>query len=192
MNFRFLLGSFLRFDKYYSHPLNKLSYFCEKIRDVDIKAAVEKLKTEGKILIKEGHGTILELASLEKWDPNSETNVKTAVFLLFDVFQIRSISEQFSDVSLDVIEFASKPTVYHTIKGRFLKNGPVVDGEIKFSVIKKDFWNKLLFTYGNIVVLNYPKGVEADFETEEYFPLLSAGTKEMFLSPDGDIKIIRG
>lgn len=159
---------------------------------MDIKAAVDKLKTEGKIRIKEGHGTVLDLVSLEKWEPDTEAETGSAVFLLFDVFQIRSISEQFSDVSLDVIEFASKPTIYHTIKGRFLKNGPVVNGEIKFSVIKKDYWNRLLFTFGNILVLTYPKADEADFETEEYFPLLSAGTKEMFLSPDGDIKIIRG
>ncbi len=159
---------------------------------MDIKAAVDKLKIDGKLKVKEGHGTVLEFVSLEKWTSESDSEVKSAVFLLFDVFQIRSISEQFSDVSLDVIEFATKPTIYHTIKGRFLRNGPVVDDEIKFSVIKKDFWNKLLFTFGQILILNYPKSGAFDFETDEYFPLLSAGTKEMFLSPDGDIKIIRG
>lgn len=157
---------------------------------MEIKDIINTIKEKGRIKIKEGHGNVLEFIALDKW--NQESNSQDDLFLIFDVFQLRSISEQFADVSLDIIEFATKPTIYHTIKGRFLQNGPVKDGKIKFSLIKKDFWNKVLFTYGQVLILSYSKGDEFDFETKDFFPLLSAGTKEMFLSPEGDIKILKG
>jgi hypothetical protein len=157
---------------------------------VEIRDLVEIVKSKGRVRIREGSGKILEFIALDNWsEANDDQN---GIFLIFDVFQLRSISEQFADVSLDIIEYATKPTIYHTIKGRFLKNGPVKDGQIKFSLIKKDFWNKLLFSYTQVLILQYVSEGEVDFETADYFPLLSAGTKEMFLSPDGDIKIFKG
>lgn len=157
---------------------------------MEIKDIISIIKEKGRVKVKEGHGNILEFIALEKWDQVSDS--QEGLFLIFDVFQLRSISEQFSDVSLDIIEFATKPTIYHTIKGRFLRNGPVQQDQIKFSLIKKDFWNKLLFTYGQVLIFNKSDGEDFDFETNDFFPLLSAGTKEMFLSPEGDIKILKG
>lgn len=157
---------------------------------MEIKDIINILKEQGRIKVKEGHGKVLEFVTLERW--NKDKDDQEGVFLIFDVFQLRSISEQFADVSLDIIEFATKPTVYHTIKGRFLRNGPVQEDKIKFSLIKKDFWNKILFSYGQVLILNYLEDQDVDFETKDFFPLLSAGTKEMFLSPDGDIKILKG
>jgi hypothetical protein len=76
--------------------------------------------------------------------------------------------------------------------GKFLKTGPVKHGILKFAVIKKDFWNKFLFAYSQPIILQYSETPGFDYETHEYFPLLSAGTKEMFLSSDGDVKILNG
>lgn len=157
---------------------------------MEIKEAVSLLKKNGRIRIKEGHGSILELIEVDSWV--LESDGQDGIFLLFDIFQIRAIAEQFSDVSLDIIEFASKPTIYHTPVGKFLKTGPVKQGNVKFAVIKKDFWNKFLFAYSQPMILQYSETPEFDFETEEYFPLLSAGTKEMFLSSEGDVKILNG
>ena len=170
-------------------PLDILTYFWKKI-SVEIKEATSLLKKKGRIRIKEGHGSILELVEVGSWVLESDD--LEGIFLFFDLFQIRTIAEQFSDVSLDIIEFASKPTIYHTPVNKFLKTGPVKHGNVKFAVIKKDFWNKFLFAYSQPLILQYSEAAEFDFETNEYFPLLSAGTKEIFLSSDGDVKILNG
>lgn len=156
---------------------------------MEIKDAVSALKGNGRIRIKDGQGTILELIEISNW--NAAIDDREGIFLFFDLFQIRSVAEPFSDVSLDIIEFASKPTIYHTLVNRVLKTGPIREKELKFAVIRKDFWNRLLFAYSQPLILQYSKSEQFDFETKEYFPLLSAGTKEIFLSPEGDIRILK-
>lgn len=156
---------------------------------MEIKDAVSALKENGRIRIKDGQGTILELIEIPKWDV-AKDDVE-GIFLFFDLFQIRSVAEPFSDVSLDIIEFASKPTVYHTPVNRVLKSGPIKEKQVKFAIIRKDFWNRLLFAYSQPLILQYGKSGNFDFETKEFFPLLSAGTKEIFLTPDGDIRILK-
>ncbi|WP_113922840.1 hypothetical protein [Cognataquiflexum aquatile] len=156
---------------------------------MEIKDAVNILKEKGRIKIKDGHGTVLELVAPQRWDAAKDD--QEGIFLFFDVFQIRNVAEQFSEVSLDIIEYATKPTIYHTPVNRILKNGPIIDGKVKFSVIRKEFWNKLIFAFSQPLILQFSKSKECDMVTEDFFPLLSAGTKEMFLSPDGDVKIIR-
>ena len=156
---------------------------------MEIKDAVNVLKEKGRIRIKDGHGTILELVAPKSWDAAKDD--KEGIFLFFYVIQIRNVAEQFSEVSLDIIDYATKPTIYHTPVNRILKNGPVLEGKVKFSVIRKEFWNKLLFAFSQPLILQFSKAKEWDMVTEDFFPLLSAGTKEMFLSPDGDVKIIR-
>lgn len=156
---------------------------------MEIKDAVNILKEKGRIRIKDGHGTVLELVAPQRWDAAKDD--QEGIFLFFDVFQIRNVAEQFSEVSLDIIEYATKPTIYHTPVNRILKNGPIIDGKVKFSVIRKEFWNKLIFAFSQPLILQFSKSKEWDMVTEDFFPLLSAGTKEMFLSPDGDVKIIR-
>ncbi|MCL6260573.1 hypothetical protein M3O96_15830 [Aquiflexum sp. TKW24L] len=156
---------------------------------MEIKDAVNILKEKGRIRIKDGHGTVLELVASQHWDAAKDD--QEGIFLFFDVFQIRNVAEQFSEVSLDIIEYATKPTIYHTPVNRILKNGPIIDGKVRFSVIRKEFWNKLLFAFSQPLILQFTKSKESEMVTEEFFPLLSAGTKEMFLSPEGDVKIIR-
>jgi hypothetical protein len=156
---------------------------------MEIKDAVKILKEKGRIKVKDGHGTILELVAPQSWDAAKDD--QEGIFLFFEVFQIRHVAEQFSEVSLDIIEYATKPTIYHTPVNRILKNGPMLEGKVKFAVIRKDFWNRFLFAFSQPLILQFSKSKDWDMATEEFFPLLSAGTKEMFLSPDGDVKIIR-
>jgi hypothetical protein len=156
---------------------------------VESKEIVKSLKEKGRVRIKEGNGRVIEFIVPGSWDENLDS--KAGVFLLFDVFQIRSIAEQFSEVSLDIVEFGTKPTIYHTTAGRMLRQGPKDKGIVKFALIRKDDWNKLLFAFGQPLILQYPKSEDANFSTDVFFPLLSSGLKEMYLSPEGDVKIIK-
>ena len=113
------------------------------------------------------------------------------VVLLFDMFQIRSVCMPFSEVSLDIVEFGSKPTIFHSPVSSVIKSGPIKDGNIQFSLIREPNWSKLLFQISQPVLARIDsKEEQADFQTELYFPLLGPNTKEMFLGPEGDVKII--
>lgn len=153
-------------------------------------AVAKHIKTNGRVSIREGNGKTLELIIPTRW--NEENDSSIGIFLFFDLFQIRSVTEQFSEVSLDIVEYATKATIYHSPVNRVLQNGPKVDGNVKFAMIRNDFWNKLLFALGQPVIYQEKEGIAADFETKERFPLYGPDVKEMFLSPDGDVKIIKG
>ncbi|HSF52687.1 MAG TPA: hypothetical protein VLA71_02990 [Algoriphagus sp.] len=155
---------------------------------MDQQAIVKTFRDRGEVTIKEGNGKTLTLLKSEKWNPELGMDW---TYLLFDLFQIRSVCEPFSEVSLDIVEFGSKPTIFHSPVNAVIKTGPIQDGTICFSLIREPNWNKLLFQISQPVLAKIDsKSVEADFQTELFFPLLGPNTKEMFLGPDGDVKII--
>ena len=156
---------------------------------MEINSVTKKLRDGGKVVIKEGNNLLFELIVPSKWEVQKDSS--DGVFLLYDTFQIRTLSNQFSEVSLDVVEYANKPTIYHTPVNRFYKDGPIHEGLVKFSMVKHPFWNSLLYTFGQPLVFQQIKEQLFDFETREYFPLLTTGVKEIYLSPEGDIKILK-
>lgn len=138
--------------------------------------------------IKEGNAKVLRLMKSELWEPQMGSDW---VYLLFDLFQIRSVCMPFSEVSLDIVDFGSKPTIFLSPVSPVIKSGPIQDGNIRFSLIRDSNWNKLLFQISQPVLARVdPNLSQADFQTDLYFPLLGPSTKEMFLGPDGDVKII--
>ncbi|MCH7401785.1 hypothetical protein ACFOUP_00700 [Belliella kenyensis] len=153
-------------------------------------AVAKLLKSKGQVIIKEGNGRMIQLTLPSNWKTNE--NEEMAVFLLFDLFQIRSLTEQFSEVSLDIVDFATKATIYQSPVNRVLNQGPVKEGKVKFSLIRNAFWNNILFAISQPVVFLEVKSGNFDFETKERFPLFGPDVKEIFLSPDGDVKIIKG
>lgn len=157
---------------------------------MEVKEIVTVLKQKGRVCIREANGKVVELIAPSAWD--ASTDDMQGIFLLFEVFQIRTIAEQFSEVSLDVVEYATKPTVYHTVASRISQLGPRQGNQVKFALIRSDFWNKLLFGFGQPLIVQYVFAKTADFEVSTFFPLLSPNAKELYLGPDGDIKIIRG
>lgn len=156
---------------------------------MDHAQLLSAFREKGILHLKEGNGKVVTLMKPELW--NSEMG-EDWTFLLFDLFQIRSLCEPFSEVSLDVIEYANKPTVYHSPANRIIKKGPIIKGILKFSLIMEPTWNKLLFQISQPVIVKIDSKEETSFQTPLLFPLLSPSTKEMFLGPEGDVKIIRG
>lgn len=146
-------------------------------------------REKGILHLKEGNGKVVTFMKPELWKAEMGEDW---TFLLFDLFQIRTICEPFSEVSLDIVEYANKPTVYHSPANRILKNGPIQDGELRFSLILEPNWNKLLFQISQPVLVKLDTKEETSHQTTILFPLLSPSTKEMFLGPEGDVKIIKG
>ncbi|MEX2594389.1 MAG: hypothetical protein WD426_16585 [Anditalea sp.] len=158
---------------------------------MEINKIVQTLRKEGRIYIKEGQGKIIELIVPERWKAHLDR--QDGVFLIFDLFQIRNIALPFSEVSLDIVELASKPIIYHTTANEALKNAPVSDHVVRFSLIKEGFWNQLLFNYGRPLIYQVPdlQG-EVENTVNKKFPLMAGGVKEMFLGPEGEVKILNG
>ena len=147
------------------------------------------LKEQGIVYIKEGSGKIF---SLRKGSLAEKEILEKGIYLLFDLFQIRTLCVSFSEVSLDIVEFASKPTIYESPANPLLPKGAVVNGLVRFSLIREPNWNKLLFQIAQPVIFNEETGVEAAVQTSLLFPLFHAGTKELFLGPEGEVKIKKG
>lgn len=149
----------------------------------------KSFRESGKLVIKEGNGLNLTILKPEQWNMDMGSDW---THLLFDLFQIRSICEPYSEVSLDIVEFASKPTIYQSPVNKLYNNGPINNGLVRFSVIRDPEWNKLLFQISQPVIVGIGKDANADFTTEKKFPLLAPSTKELFLGPEGEVKIIKG
>ncbi|REG91030.1 hypothetical protein [Algoriphagus antarcticus] len=156
---------------------------------MDHAQLLSAFREKGILHLKEGNGKVITFMKTELWKPEMGEDW---TFLLFDLFQIRTICEPFSEVSLDIVEYANKPTVYHSPANRIIKNGPIVDGVLKFSLILEPNWNKLLFQISQPVVVKIDTNETTSHQTPILFPLLSPSTKEMFLGPDGDVKILKG
>ncbi|UZD22443.1 hypothetical protein PBT90_03240 [Algoriphagus halophytocola] len=149
---------------------------------------VTAFRNEGVLHLKEGNGKVLTLLRPDLWNPELGEDW---VYLLFDLFQIRTICEAFSEVSLDIVEFGSKPTIYHSDPNRIIADGPRVNGNLKFSLIREPNWNKLLFQISQPVLVKMDTKEKTDFQTSLVFPLLSPATKELYLGPEGEVKIIK-
>ncbi len=150
---------------------------------------VQEIKQKGVSRITEGNGNTMTLMTPEFWQPEFGNDW---IYLVFDLFQLRSICGQFSEVSLDVVEFASKPTIYHSPASKRSENGPMEDGVLKFSLIREPNWNKLLFQINALVLVNMESQEVSTNSTDLLFPLYGSGTKEIYLSAAGDIKILKG
>jgi hypothetical protein len=154
---------------------------------LELSDFAKKLRTEGVLHLKEGNGKGLTFIKPENW---KQEMGEDWIFLLFDLFQIRTICEPFSEVSLDIVEYADKPTIYHSVPNRILKSFPANQGQLKFSLIKEPNWNKFLFQLSQPILVKLDTLEKADQETKLLFPLFSPNTKEMMLGPEGDVKIM--
>lgn len=152
---------------------------------MEIKTIIKILNEEGRITLKDRDGFLFDLIAPQKWD--SEKDDAEGVFLLFDLFQIRSIAEQYSEVALDIVEFADKPVIFHTPAGRAFAGGPALDGNVRFLMIKKGYWNSLLFNYGKPLIFQKSAHSGTEYILNEVFPVAH---RSLYLGPEGDVKIL--
>ncbi|MBN3521828.1 hypothetical protein JYB62_17605 [Algoriphagus lutimaris] len=160
-----------------------------KKQTLDHSEYLKLFRKEGKLSIQDGNGNTITILSQDQWSPSMGNDW---VYLLFDLFQIRTICEPFSEVSLDIVEFASKPTIYHSKPNRILKEGPRGNELIQFSLIREPNWNKLLFQISQPVLVKLNSQEKPEVKTNIYFPLFSTSTKELYLGAEGDVKILKG
>jgi hypothetical protein len=156
---------------------------------LDHAAILSPLKEKGRVYLQDGSGHIF---CLRKGALAEKETLDKGIYLLFDLFQIRTLCVAFSEVSLDIVDFASKPTIYKSPANPLLPKGAVVNGLVRFSLIREPNWNKLLFQIAHPVLFTEEKDVIPEVQTNLLFPLFHTGTKELYLGPEGEVKISKG
>ena len=156
---------------------------------LDHAAILSPLKEKGRVYLQDGSGHIF---CLRKGALAEKETLDESIYLLFDLFQIRTLCVAFSEVSLDIVDFASKPTIYKSPANPLLPKGAVVNGLVRFSLIREPNWNKLLFQIAHPVLFTEEKDVKPEVQTNLLFPLFHTGTKELYLGPEGEVKISKG
>lgn len=155
---------------------------------LEVKNLINKLKENGSVFLRAGRGVPMKWTTLSSFDGGE---VKEGICLLFDLYQLRTIAPAFSDVSLDIIDWSEESVIFHTPVSPILKSGPISKGIIKFALIKEPFWNKMLFASGQILVCQELDQENDAWVLDEPFPLQEKNVKEMYLSADGQVKIIK-
>jgi hypothetical protein len=156
---------------------------------LDLLQLASEFKKSGNLTLEEGNGKIISFCNPEQWTPELG---KDWIYLIYELFQIRIICGTFSEVSLDVVEYASKPTIYHSIPNKLLKSNLIENGKVRFALIREPNWNKFLFQFSKPILVKLDSKEKPLFKVETPFPLYSPSVKELFLSADGDVKIIKG
>lgn len=155
---------------------------------MDHKALIKAFRDKGELTLNLSDNHSITLLQTNHWSLEKGSEW---MYLLFDTFQIRSIAPQPSEVGLDLIEFASKPTIYWSEPNFQSKKGPLKDGKISFSIIKEPSWNKLLFQISQPVLAKLDSGQKPDARLDMSFPLFYNGLKVIYLGENGDIKILK-
>ncbi|AWW31802.1 hypothetical protein DN752_17625 [Echinicola strongylocentroti] len=153
---------------------------------MEVKTIVDALREKGRVCVMESGGKPVEMIVPEFYNENDDP---AALFVLVDLFQVRGVAGQFSEIALDIIEFATKPTIYTSWASDLLENGPVHEGKVKFSILKKGSWNKIVFSFSKPLIFQEGKVQDAMGTIDEKFPLFHPGVKKLFLSADGEVKI---
>lgn len=169
--------------------LNILIIFVKNFIIVDHSLFIKQYRDQNQLHIREGNGKVISIYPLERWNSSMGENW---VILLFDLFQIRTVGGHFSEVALDIVDFASKPTIYRTEPNRLLPSGLADQKEIRFSLVREPNWKKLLFQISQPIIAQIGVETKADVETKLNFPLLGPNVKELYLGAEGDVKIIKG
>lgn len=111
------------------------------------------------------------------------------IYLLYEIFQLRSIALPFEEVALDLIEWTEKPVVFSTFPSKLLEDAINSDALIKFALIKEPYWKDFLYNSGQIVLCQHTDKGIPDFVTGKSFPWTTSSATEMFIGPDGEVKI---
>ncbi|WP_157972067.1 hypothetical protein [Pleomorphovibrio marinus] len=144
------------------------------------------LRKSKTLLVEDGGGQGLEMRLFS----NQELHpVGEGIYLLHEIYQLRSIALPFEEVALDIIEWTERPVVYSSYPSKMLEDAKNPDALIKFAFIKEQFWKDFLFSAGQIVLCQKKINTTPQFKTDQLFPWTTSKATEMFLGPDGEVKI---
>jgi len=122
-----------------------------------------------------------------QWKPGME-----GLFLIHEIYQLQSLVGNFSEVALDIVEYAADEVVFLSPPSSLFLNERKSEGLIKFALINSPQWKQLLHHIQEMVFLKWvdePKPSTISGVAD--FPL-NRKSRMMELHADGRVKIIKG
>nr|MBI1230826.1 hypothetical protein [Cytophagales bacterium] len=148
---------------------------------------INELKEKGSGFLQAGAGEPMKWTLLSTYRDQGDSGV----CLLYDLYQLRTIAPPFSDVSLDIVDWTEEPVIFHTPVSPLLVHGPISKGIIKFVLVKEAFWNRMLYSIGQILVTESGNEGQNGLQIDQNFPYQGKNVKEIYLTAEGHVKIIK-
>ncbi len=146
----------------------------------------KKLRENKSLLVQTGDNQLLQMKSFSYEVAGHQPE---GIYLLYEIFQLRSIALPFEEVALDLIEWTEKPVVFSTFPSNLLEDATNSDALIKFALIKEPYWRDFLFNSGQIVLCQSRKNGIPECTSNRPFPWTTPSAINMFIGPDGEVKI---
>lgn len=149
---------------------------------------IVKLKESGSVQLRVAGGSSLRIVKLSL---ASGVDLSRSLFLLHELFQLRSIAKPFSDVSLDIVEWSEEPVIFQTERNPMLNLDQFTGKNVRFALIKDAYWRYSLRAVGEIVLGLPGTPDEEVWDVVQPFSLFSGKTKEIYLSAEGVVKMLK-
>ena len=154
---------------------------------MDYKEISKEFAKSGQLNFQDTKGANFEWIKVTDWKPEME-----GVFLVHEIYQLKSLVGNFSDVALDIVEFAADKTIFQSPQPAWNINKGKSGGLIKFALVSSPFWKQVLNQVREIVFLRWQNEVlPSTIKGLQAFPF-NRESKVMQLHEDGRVKIING
>ncbi|EPR69029.1 hypothetical protein [Cyclobacterium qasimii] len=154
---------------------------------MDYKEVSRQFANTGQLSFQDKSGTSFELIKADLWKPEME-----GVFLVHEIYQLKSLVGNFSDVALDIVEYAADQTIFLSPQPTWNLNKGKSGGLIKFALVSSAYWKQLLHQIREIVFLKWEDEVlPSAIKGTQNFPF-NRKSRVMELHEDGRVKIING
>lgn len=154
---------------------------------MDYRELRAQFSKTNKLSFQDQKGACFEWIKTSEWQPGME-----GFFLIHEIYQLQSLLGNFSEVALDIVEYAADEVVFQSPPSSLFLNERNSGGLIKFALINSPQWKQLLHKIQELVFLKWVDEPEpAGIPVAEAFPLCRSSRK-MELHADGRVKIIKG
>ncbi|WP_339904126.1 hypothetical protein [uncultured Cyclobacterium sp.] len=154
---------------------------------MDNKEISKQFSGDGKISFEDPNGLSFEWIKVEQWTPEME-----GCFLIHEIYQLKSLVGNFSEIALDIVEYAADETIFLSPQPSWNINKGKSGGLIKFALVGVPYWKQILQQIGEIVFLQWKAEVgPSTIKGTQAFPF-TRKSKLMGLYEDGRVKIING
>mgnify|MGYP003136021070 CR=1 FL=1 len=152
---------------------------------MDYKEISKRFASEGQISFEDANGVSFAWVKVDQWKPEME-----GCFLIHEIYQLKSLVGNFSDIALDIVEYAADETIFISPQPAWNINKGKSGGLIKFALVGHPYWKKMLQQIREIVFLKWQEDVEPSaISGAEDFPF-NQQSRLMGLYEDGRVKII--
>ena len=113
---------------------------------MDHKEISRQFTETGKISFEDTQGQGFDWVKVEQWRPEMD-----GLFLIHEIYQLKSLVGNFSEIALDIVEYAADETIFLSPQPSWNINKGKSGGLIKFALVGSPYWKQILQQIREIV-----------------------------------------